>query len=179
VAISCEAIQELLAEHSGEVARLTDEARRHVELCPQCCEAAAGERALARIFALALPPADPQLEARVLAAIGPARRRRRVLALLPVAASLFVALLGLVLLGGLPGGSLLALLPMWSSQGWVSLAASMSDWGSALTATAGAATALVGPGAVIIAAVLSVIGIGTVVVAARRWQRISPWSDDR
>lgn len=176
---SCEAIQARLVEHLGEVERLADGERRHVEQCPQCCEAAAAERALARIFARALPPADPELEARVLAAIGPARRRRRVLALLPVAASLFVALLGAVLLGGLPGGSLLALLPMWSSQGWVSLAATMSDWGTAIGTAVGAAGSLVAPGTVVAAALLSLLGVTVVVAAVRRWRRVSPWSGGR
>jgi hypothetical protein len=179
VATSCEAIQELLAEHNGEVNRLTDPARRHLEVCPHCCEVAAEERALGRIFALALPPADPEMESRVLAAARPARLRRRAVALLPVAASLLVALLGAVMLGGLPGGSLLALLPMWSSQGWVSLAASLGDWGTALTATAGAATTLLGPGVVAAAVVVTVFGAGVVTLVARRWRRVSPWPGRR
>ena len=176
---SCEAIQARLVEHLGEVGRLADDQRRHVEQCPQCSETAAAERALARIFARALPSSDPGLEARVLAAIGPARRRRRVLALLPVAASLFVALLGAVLLGGLPGGSLLALLPMWSSQGWVSLAATVSDWGTALDTTVGAAGSLMAPGVVVAAALLSLLGAAVVVAAVRRWRRVSPWTGRR
>ena len=179
MATSCEAIQELLAEHLGEVDRLTEPERRHVEVCPQCCEAAAAERALGRIFAMALPPADPEMETRILAAIRPARFRRRAVALLPVAASLFVALLGAVMLGGLPGGSLLALLPMWSSQGWVSLAATMGDWATVCTTTAGATTALLGPGVLATAVVITLAGIALVALAARRWRRVSPWSGDR
>jgi hypothetical protein len=106
-----------------------------------------------------------------------ARRRRRVLALLPVAASLLVALLGAVMLGGLPGGSLLALLPVWSSQGWVSLAASMADWNAVFTTAAGATTALLSPGVLAAAILVSLAGIGVIAFAARRWRQVSPWRD--
>jgi hypothetical protein len=177
VATNCEAIQERLAEILGEIERLSDEERRHVELCPQCCEVAAGENALGLIFAGVLPPADPAMEGRIRAAIDRSRRRRRWLALLPVAASLFFALLGVVMLGGLPGGSLLALLPVWSSQGWVSLAASVGDWNTVLTTAAGATTALLSPGVLAAAIVVSLLGFGVVAFAARRWRQVSPWHD--
>jgi hypothetical protein len=175
VADNCEAIQELLTEHLGDTDRLSATERQHVEVCPQCCEVAAAERALSTIFARALPPADPNMEAQIRAALRPVRIKRRVVALLPVAASLFVALLGAVMVGGLPGGSLLALLPMWSSQGWISLAASIGDWSAALNSAAGAATTLLGPASLVTAVLVAVLGIGVVGVAARRWRRISPW----
>ncbi len=177
MAKNCEAIQELLTEYLGETGRLSEEERRHVELCPQCCEVAAGENALGLIFARVLPPADPTMESRVRAAMQTARRRRRILALLPVAASLFFALLGVVMLGGLPGGSLLALLPVWSSQGWVSLAASVGDWNTVFTTAAGATTALLSPGVLAAAIVVSLLGFAVVAFAARRWRRVSPWHD--
>jgi hypothetical protein len=100
-----------------------------------------------------------------------------VIALLPVAASLFVALLGAVLLGGLPGGSLLALLPVWSSQGWVSLAATLSDWTAALRTAAGATEAVLSPAMLGLTLVVSLLGVAATVVATRRWRRISPWRD--
>ncbi len=178
VATSCEAIQELLAEVLGETRRLSDEERRHLERCPQCCEVAAAENALGLIFARVFPPADPNMEERVCTALRVSRRRRRVLALLPVAASLFVALLGAVMLGGLPGGSLLALLPVWSSQGWVSLAASVGDWNTVLTTAAGAASALVSPGVLLIAFVVSLLGFGVVAVTTRRLRQVSPWRNN-
>lgn len=177
MATNCEAIQELLTEHHGETERLSKEERRHVELCPQCSEVAAGENALGLIFAGALPPADPTVESRVCAAMHTARRRRRLLALLPVAASLLVALLGVVMLGGLPGGSLLALLPVWSSQGWVSLAASAGDWNTVFTTAAGATTALLSPGALAAAILVSVLGFAVVAFVARRCRQVSPWHD--
>jgi len=175
VATSCEAIQELLTEYGGEAEWLSEEERRHLELCPQCCEVAAAENALGLIFAKVLPPADPTMEDRVRAAMRIARRRRRILALLPVAASLLLALLGAVMLGGLPGGSLLALLPVWSSQGWVSLAASAGDWNTVLTTAAGAATALLSPGVLVTAIMVSLLGFGAVAFAAHRWRQVSPW----
>jgi len=178
VATSCEAIQELLAEVLGETERLSDEERRHLELCPQCCEVAAAEGALGLIFAKVLPPADPAMEDRVRAAMRTLRRRRRALSLLPVAASLFVALLGAVMLGGLPGGSLLALLPVWSSQGWVSLAASVGDWNTVLTTSVGAASALCSPGVLVGAVLVSLLGVGVVAVTTRRWRQVSPWRHD-
>jgi hypothetical protein len=86
-----------------------------------------------------------------------------------------VALLGAVMLGGIPGGSMLALLPVWSSQGWVSLAATASDWSTVCTTAAGAASTLLGPGVLGAAIVVSLLGFGAVAVAARRWRQVSPW----
>ena len=177
MATNCEAIQELLTEYLGETERFSEEERRHVESCPQCCEVAAGENALGLIFAGVLPPADPAIESGVRAAMQTARRRRRLLALLPVAASLLFALLGVVMLGGLPGGSLLALLPVWSSQGWVSLAASVGDWNTVFTTAAGATTALLSPGVLATAIVVSLLGFAVVAFVARRWRQVSPWHD--
>ena len=175
MATSCERVQELLAEHLGEMAPLSDEERRHLELCPQCCEVAAAENALGLIFTKVLPPADPAMELRIRAGMRAAHRRRRVLALLPVAASLLVALLGTVMLGGLPGGSMLALLPVWSSQGWVALAATVGDWSTVVNTAAGATTALLGPGVLAAACVVSIVGVAAVVLATRRWRQVSPW----
>ena len=178
MAIRCDAIHEHLAEVLGETERISDAERRHLECCPQCCEVAAAEGALGLIFAKVLPPADPAMEGRVRAAMRTLRRRRRALALLPVAASLFVALLGAVMLGGLPGGSLLALLPVWSSQGWVSLAASVGDWNTVLTTSVGAASALCRPGVLVGAVLVSLLGVGVVAVTTRRWRQVSPWRNN-
>jgi len=175
LALICEAIQETLAEFGGETERFSEEERRHLEHCPQCSEVAAAENALGLIFAKVLPPSDPSVEAGVRAAMRSTRHRRRMLALLPVAASLFVALLGVVMLGGLPGGSLLALLPVWSSQGWMSLAATAGDWAAVFNTAAGAASELLGPGVLAASLAVSLLGFGVVVVAARRWRQVSPW----
>lgn len=175
MAPSCEAIQETLAEFCGETERLSEEERRHLEHCPRCSEVAAAENALGLIFAKVLPPFDPTIEEGVRAAMPSTRHRRRIMALLPVAASLLVALLGMVMLGGLPGGSLLALLPVWSSQGWMSLAATVGDWATVFNTAAGAASELLGPGVLAASLVVSIVGFGVVVVAARRWRQVSPW----
>ncbi len=175
MATDCEVIQEKLAEVGHESGQLSDEIRRHVERCPRCCEVAAAERALGLIFSSVLPAADPRLEGRVRVAMGSARRRRRVIALLPVAASLFVALLGAMLLGGLPGGSLLAVLPVWSSQGWLAVAATAGDWTAALRTAAGATGAVLSPAVLAAAVVVSLVGVAAVIAATRRWRRVSPW----
>jgi hypothetical protein len=57
------------------------------------------------------------------------------------------------------------------------LAATVSDWSAALSTAAGAAGVLLGPGVVAGAVVISVLGVATVAVAARRWRRVSPWRD--
>jgi len=177
VAPSCEAVQELLAEIAGETERLSEEDRRHLEHCPECSEVAAAEHALGLIFAKVLPPADPAIENALRIGMRSARRRRRVMALLPVAASLLVGLLGVVMLGGLPGGSLLALLPVWSSQGWVSMAATLGDWNAVVSTAAGATSQLLSPGLLFAAMAASVLGLTAVAVAARRWRQVSPWTD--
>jgi hypothetical protein len=177
VATSCEAIQERLVEVGGAGERLSEDQRRHLERCPECTELAAAERALGSILVNVLPPADREMEQRLRFAMREAGRRRRMVALIPVAASLFVALLGAVLLGGLPGGSLLALLPVWSSQGWVSLAATAGDWTAALHTAAGATGAILSPALVGTALVVSLVGVAAIVTAARRWRRVSPWRD--
>jgi hypothetical protein len=178
VATSCEAIQELLAEVSGDVGRLCEAESRHLDVCPRCCEAAAAERALGRILALVHPPEDPEMASRVLTAVRPLRFKRRVVELLPVAASLLLAFLGVMMVGGLPGGSLLALLPMWSSQGWISLAATLSDWGTVLTTTGRVTSALLSPAAIGTALVVCIAGVVAVATTARRWRWISPWRKD-
>ena len=106
VAFDCQAIQETLTEHGGEVSLLGEVAQRHVETCPDCCEIAASEKALGLIFREAVPPADPKIEHAVLAALRPIRVRRRIVAFVPVAASLFVAVVGAIMVGGIPGSGI-------------------------------------------------------------------------
>ena len=178
MAKDCQAIQEFLTEVSGEVNRLDEAGRSHLEVCPGCREVAAAELALGRIFVDAVPPADPSVEQGVRAALRPVRIRRRIVALLPVAASVLVAMLGAVMVGGVPGGGLFALLPLWSVQGWMALAAGASDWSAAVATGARAAGAIVDPSVLAGAALVSLLSLGVVVVAALRWRRISPWRGD-
>ncbi len=104
VATDCQATEEMLTELGGEIERLDRVAQSHLEVCPGCREVAAAELALGRIFSEAIPPANSAIEKSVLARLSPVRIRRRVVAFLPVAASLVVALLGAALVGGGPGG---------------------------------------------------------------------------
>ena len=201
VAIDCQAIQENLTEFGGGLDRLDEAACRHLEVCPDCREVAAAERALGLLFARAIPPADQVVEERVLAALRPARIRRRMVAFLPVAASLLVALVGVVMVGGVPGSGIFGLLPEWSAQGWMApgtlaskesvmassgwtrstrvLATSVSDWGTAVATGARAAAATLDPAFLAGVGLVSFFGLVGLAVTALRWRRISLWRQDR
>ena len=178
VVMDCQATEEMLAELGGEIERLDQVAQHHLEVCPGCREVAAAELALGRIFSEAIPPADSTIEKRVLAHLGPARIRRRFVAFLPVAASLVVALLGAALVGGVPGGGIVAFLPGWSAQGWMAFVTSASDWGVAVSAGARATAATLDPAMLAGAGLLSFLGLVAVAVTALRWRRVSPWRSD-
>lgn len=179
VATDCQAIQETLTEQGGRLDRLDRAVTAHLEVCPDCREVAAAERALGLLFATAIPPADPSVEMGVRAALRPARIRRRLVAFLPVAASLMVALLGAVMVGGVPGSGILGLLPEWSAQGWMAFATSVSDWGTAVATGARAAATTLDPAFLAGAGLVSFFGLVGVAVTALRWRRISPWRQDR
>ena len=178
MASECQAIQEALAEHHGEVVRLGEAERRHIDSCPGCSEVAAAERTLGLIFREAVPPADPSIVSGVMAALRPVRNRRRVVAFIPVAASLFLALVGALLVGGVPGSGVLSLLPGWSTQGWSALAGGVSDWYAAAATGVRAATAAMNPALLMIAGVMGLLGLAVVVATALRWRKISPWRND-
>jgi hypothetical protein len=162
-------------EVAGSVDRLDEEARAHVTECTRCSSVAAAERALQGLLGEVVPPADEQLEQHILSALPGQRRRWRVLSLLPVAASLMVGLVGAVLLGGVPGSSLLALLPAWSTQGWLALFGLASDWSVVVVATAGAAGTVVPVTAQVTAALLSLGGFAAMLSMARRWRKSVLW----
>ena len=179
VATDCQTIQEILTEHGGELERLDGAGSQHLEVCPDCREVAAAERALRLIFATAVPPTDPVMEERVLAALRPVRIRRRIVAFLPVAASFLVALVGAVMVGGVPGSGVLGLLPEFSTQGWMAFATSVSDWGTAVATGARAAATTLDPALLAGAGLVSIFGLVGVVVTALRWRRVSLWREDR
>jgi hypothetical protein len=179
VATDCRTIQENLAEHGGGLERLNAAESRHLEVCPDCREVAAAERALGLLFAKAIPPTDPVVAARVLAALGPVRIRRRIVAFLPVVASLLVALVGAIMAGGVPGSGILGLLPEFSTQGWMAFATSVSDWGTAVATGARAAAATLDPAFLAGAGLVSFLGLVGVAVTALRWRRVSLWREDR
>lgn len=179
VATDCQEIQETLAEYGGGLDRLDGAQSRHLEVCPDCREVAAAERALGLLFARAMPPADRAVEENVMAALEPVRIRRRMVAFLPVAASLVLALLGAVMVGGVPGSGILGLLPEWSAQGWMAFATSVSDWGTAVAAGARAAATTLDPAFLAGVGLVGILGLLGVAVTALRWRRISPWRDDQ
>jgi hypothetical protein len=179
LATECLAIQESLTELRGEVRALAPAARAHVDACPECREVAAAELALALVFRDALPPADPAVERAVMAALGPVRLRRRIVAFLPVAASLGFIAVGAALVGGVPGSGVLGLLPGWTAQGWAAFAARAAEWYAAAVSGAGAAAAVIDPVLVGAAATLGLLGLAGVVTTALRWRKISPWRDRR
>jgi len=179
VATDCQTIQEILTENGGGLERLGGAESQHLEVCPDCREVAAAERALGLLFARAIPPADPVVEKGVLAALRPVRIRRRIVAFLPVAASMLVALVGAVMVGGVPGSGVLGLLPEFSTQGWMAFATSVSDWGTAVATGARAAATTLDPAFLAGAGLVSIFGLVGVAVTALRWRRVSLWRDDR
>jgi hypothetical protein len=92
-----------------------------------------------------------------------------------VAASLVLALLGVAMVGGVPGSSLMAQLPLVSSHSWLALADAAGDWGVAATTVSAAARSLLSPAALLAVSLVAVVGLATVVSAARRWQPVASW----
>lgn len=175
MASECQAIQEALSEHRGELSSLGAIERRHVDACPGCSEVAAAEMALGLIFRDAVPPADSSVVDGVMARLGPVRIRRRMVAFVPVAASMLLAVVGALLIGGVPGSGVLSLLPGWSTQGWSALFGGVSDWYGATSAAVAAAASAMDPAMLVAAGVIGLIGLVGVVGTARRWRKISPW----
>jgi hypothetical protein len=175
----CQAIQKALVEYGGDGSGLAEGDLQHLDSCPSCAATARAERGLSALLREARPPADPAVVDRVVQALTTAGRRRRLAALLPVAAALMMTLLGVAMVGGVPGGSLLGQLPLWSTRGWLQLASATGDWVVAMTAVAGAAR-LTMPAAVQVAAlVTSLLGLALAVAATRRWRAVSPWHRER
>ena len=169
----CQLIQEVLIEVEGETSRLSGAELRHLDSCASCRALADAERRLVELLAAAVPPADRAVEEAVMRAVR--ARDRRLVSLIPVAASLLTALVGLAAVGGVPGGSLLAAVPFWSSKGWLTVAGAASDWAVALAATSQAAQATIPTLVHVVSAVATAIGALSIVAATRRWRTLSPW----
>jgi hypothetical protein len=91
---------------------------------------------------------------------------------------LVIMLIGVGLLGGVPGSSLLTGLPAVSTQAWLAIADATADWGVAMAAAAGAAELTMTPAVQLIAVLIGVAGLAAVVSAARRWNPITRWRRD-
>jgi hypothetical protein len=172
---ACQDIRERVVEVAGDLSRLDDAERQHLATCADCAELAAEERGLGQILLEAVPAAAPGFTAQVMARVAVTRRRQRTLALLPVAASLLVMAAGALLVGGLPGLGLVAVLPAWSAQGWLALFSVVTDIGVVLTTAASAAAAALPTAAGIAAAAVALVGGGAVVAATRRWREAYRW----
>ena len=169
----CQLIQEILVEVDGDTSRLSGAEFRHLDSCASCRALAGEERRLAELLSTAVPPADRTVEEAVMRSLR--LRDRRWVSLLPVAASLLLALVGVAAVGGVPGGSLLATVPFWSSRGWLAVAGAASDWMVALTATSRAAQATLPTLAHVASVVATAFGAASIVAATRRWRTLSPW----
>jgi hypothetical protein len=174
----CKAVQENVVEVAGDVDRLVGDMVRHIEACPSCRAVAEAERGLGDIMTAAVPPADSGVEGQVMASLAPARRRRRVAAFVPVAASALLAFVGVVMVGGVPGGSLITQLPALSSQAWLAIASAAGDWGVGVAAAAAAARVTLSPAVQLAGFLVAVVGLAGALAAARRWQPVAPWRRD-
>jgi hypothetical protein len=102
--------------------------------------------------------------------------RRRRLALLPVAASAIFVLLGVTLMGGVPGASLMASLPAWTGGGWSVVTAMLMDVVGAMHAVASGVAGVISASMLFGAFTAVVVGIGVMVLTSKRWKRSAPWS---
>jgi hypothetical protein len=174
----CTAVQENVVEVGGDLDRLDGEQVRHVATCASCRAVVDAELGLAGIMATTVPPADPAVQRRVLDSLAPMRRRRRLAALVPVAASALMALVGVVMLGGVPGGSLVAQLPTVSSQAWLAIAGAAAEWGVGMTAAAEAARVTLSPAVQLACVLVTIVGLAGTRIMARRWRPVTPWQRD-
>jgi hypothetical protein len=171
----CELIQEALVEAGGDSSQLAEAQLRHLDECASCRAFAHSERRLGELMEIAVPPANPAVEEYVMRSVASLRLRRRLVALLPVAASLLISLVGVAVIGGVPGGSLVARLPGWSLQGVYTLIGAVNDWVVMLATASTAARLILTPlvhGSFLL---LAVVASASILVAARRWRRLSPW----
>ena len=98
---------------------------------------------LAAAFAAAMPPEDEALTERILETLRERRRRERILRLLPLAASVFLVLGAVALLGGIPGAGLIAAVPGTAASGGLGLAGTLMAWVRSVMLAAGTLSAVV------------------------------------
>lgn len=173
----CETVRPILVEGSGVLDGLDPTVGDHLKNCEECRQVAAAEVRLADILESASPPSDPALQRQVVQAVHDLEVRRRKWALAPVAASVIFLLAGVGVLGGVPGASMVAAFPSWTSSGWLALAGSAMDLVGALRAVAVGLSVMISWPAVVAALGFSVAGIGSIALISKRWRRRAAWSD--
>jgi hypothetical protein len=164
-----------LVEVAGVAEALEGEARHHVASCSECAELASEERRLHAAFDAAIAPDDPALQQQIMTAVHRRRLRRRLFNLVPMAASLVLAAVGLLMIGGLPGSGLVSLLPLWSGQGWLAFTNAARDWTLVLLTTAQMAGDLIPPLVHVAAALVAVVGFWTSASALSRGRETARW----
>jgi anti-sigma factor RsiW len=162
-------------EAAGEVGALAGEAKRHLASCQECSQAAAEELQLRAAIRAATPAEDHELQTQIMVAVSQRRLRRRLFAVLPIAASFLVAVIGGLMIGGLPGRGLVSLLPLWSGHGWLAFADVVRDWSLVLLTTARMAGDLIPPLVQVAAALLALAGLWTSAVALSRVRETIRW----
>lgn len=125
-----------------------------------------------RALAVAAWPPAVDLEPAVLSAVRPAVRRRRLLGAVPVGLSLGVTAAGAGMLGGVPGGGVVSMLPGWSSAAVVHLLACLEGWRIALSSAAGLEFAI---GVQLAATAVTVLAATATGALARQWRRVAAW----
>jgi len=80
-------------------------------------------------------------------------------------------------LGGVPGASMAAALPAWTTGGWLALAGTVMDFVGALQAVAVGLGSVISWPVVLGAVMVSVVGVGAMVSISKKWRRHAVWSD--
>jgi Flp pilus assembly pilin Flp len=173
----CQAIQESLVELSGALHQLAVEERQHVTTCAECGSVAEVESNLHQLLSAAVPPHDAELVEQIVDSLPSLSRWRRAFALLPVAVSFLVVAAGALLMGSLPGSSLLPLIPAYSTQGWLTLTQSLLDWSVVLLTLSQAFQVELAPVAWI-AGLISLAGLTGISVATFRNRKIHKWQEN-
>jgi hypothetical protein len=175
----CKVIQEDLTRFSGDVDQLERGGQNHLEHCPECSNVAREEKELGQLLSQAIPPADESLQSLIITSLRRLQARRRTLALVPIAASFMVFLAGISLLGSIPGSSLAAQFPRWTSSSWMSLAGAFTDWQIALSLAAASLSEAIPFTAVIFAAFCAAGGLVTSLALLHKWNKRISWQPSK
>ncbi len=175
----CRAIQEDLTRYSGDVDQLERVGQHHLEHCPECSTVAREEKELSQLLSQAIPPADESLQSLIITSLLRLRSRRRTLAFLPIAASFVVSLVGISLLGSIPGSSLAAQFPRWTSLSWMSLAGAFTDWQIAIGLAAASLADAIPATAIVFAAFCAAGGLVTSLALLHKWNKKASWQPSK